>query len=116
MAMLSTPVNTGALIAEFGGKLYVSTRHATAVTENVVQDHGIRVDVVDRRARITCECGVVAEWSAPRRQSGEWNVFRLFYGDAETDPYGPLTIIRAVNDTPPCDHWSEVPLKLAVEP
>lgn len=117
---MSTTVQTGATLAEFGGSLYVSQRHATfGSTPRTVTDYyagePVQTRVVARTATLSCSCGASASWDQLHRETPTaYTYFRMH--DQVVDPDDNyLTIVSTLLDRPPCDHWAPVPLTLMVE-
>jgi hypothetical protein len=101
----------GALIAEFGGKMYLSMRCASiaihrqdrVVVDRVVQTLGT--------AELRCGCDAVAEWNLPT--GGETTAYRYVRDACELAERGcHLAIVRSTSPEPPCEHWLKVPLTL----
>jgi hypothetical protein len=115
MPTLSTPVATGALIAEFDGKMYVSMRPATFDIERHTQDFVDRTVIVASTAVLKCDCGASTEWN-PSAVPGGVTAYHYYYkGSDPVDVRYHLKIVRTATTEPICDHWLEVPLTLAVE-
>lgn len=111
----STLTSTGALIAEFGGKVYTSTQHATFDEKNHCEDRADRTVIVGITASLTCNCGASTQWSLPA-SSGHKVVCRRYFRCAgtEVDPDDNyLTIVRTAAPEPPCAHWAELPLTMS---
>jgi hypothetical protein len=111
--MATTPVatETGAFIAEFGGKLYLSMHHASYDKERLCEDFVDRVVVVDTRWTISCSCGASFEWSSSPSEDSVV-AYRYFRPLEEAGGYCHLTVVRSAKSEPLCDHWLELPLSL----
>lgn len=103
-------VAPGALIAEFGGKLYVSLRSAGFDIRHEVAEFEARAVVAGRMAHLRCECGQTSEWDAPGW--GKAVAYRYSHSESAVDRKYHLTIVRTRLDAPPCEHWLQVPLKM----
>lgn len=104
----SVAVADTAVIAEFGDRLYVSSRRPQAETHvetDFYPDHAV---VRERSITILCDCGKSATIpiSARRAKPAAWRYSRL----AEEPPSFHLAIIRTELSEPICEHWVELPL------
>ncbi|MEU2106480.1 hypothetical protein [Nocardia sp. NPDC019255] len=90
----------GALIAEFGDKMYLSMRHAS-----------IAIQRQSGTAELRCSCDAVAEWNLST--GGDTTAYRYVRDACEGAERGcHLVIVRSTSPEPPCEHWLHVPLKL----
>ncbi|MGI5223049.1 hypothetical protein [Nocardia sp. CA-290969] len=103
-------VAPGALIADFGGKLYVSVKRAGFSLEPRIESGTGYTTVTSRAAELRCECGQAGEWSYPTK--ADVVVSRHWHSDSEAGRKPHLTIVHTALHKPPCDHWIRVPLKM----
>lgn len=110
-----------ALIAEFGGQLYVSIQHAQLDRDGRYKTHfdddgnADRVEFVEDAVTLSCDCGASVEWirSPAEVDAYAWLYFRPT--EKTDDPRYHLTIVRTPRSEPPCEHWSQIPLTLAAQ-
>lgn len=91
------PVNAAPLMAEFGGEMYISMRHAQ-----------VDVDREHNRATLSCGCGASAEW-VPQGSIESPAMYQHLH-DVEDDRPFHLVVVRVDCDTPMCEHWLKTPL------
>lgn len=106
-------LSDGALIVEFGGKLYAASRPANVGDRTDIAEYAERQVVRGRYFTITCGCGESVETSVPRPATGTSPVVYRYF----RQPKGSyLVLARTPHPDPPCEHWHELPLTFRAEP
>lgn len=111
-AMPDTATRSGVFLAEFGGKLYVSSATAVLDRSSRIEECSGCHEIVDRRAKITCGCGSSTVWD--RSSDGQPFAYRYFTPPADPNEGNYLTIVKTEAAEPMCEHWHELPITFSI--